>query len=163
MVLLAFVALLPALSALEKSQTAPFNFSLELVADGFERPVQVVDAGDGSGRLFVVEQGGRIRIVQDGQILGSPFLDITDIVTCCGERGLLSLVFDPDFSRTKLLYVDYTDVNGDTIVARYSVSTDDPNQVDLHTAETILSVEQPASNHNGGLLLFGPNDGYLYV
>ncbi len=157
------MAFLPDFPTLAKSQTPSFNFSLELLADGFDRPVQVVDAGDDSGRLFVVEQGGRIRIVQDGQILDPPFLDLTKLVSCCGERGLLSVAFDPDYARTGLLYVDYTDINGDTVVARYRVSPADANQVDPASAETILSVEQPAANHNGGLLLFGPQDGYLYI
>jgi glucose/arabinose dehydrogenase len=163
LVALVVVALLPGLPALAKTQAAPFNFGLELVAEGFDRPVQVVDAGDSSGRLFVVEQGGRIRIVADGEILGRPFLDVSRLVSCCGERGLLSVAFDQDYARTGILYVDYTDVNGDTVIARYRVRSEDDNQVDPTSAQTILSVEQPASNHNGGLLLFGPQDGYLYI
>jgi glucose/arabinose dehydrogenase len=138
-------------------------FDLELVADGFDQPVQVVDAGDGSGRLFVVEQPGRIRIVRDGQVLPEPFLDLSDLVSCCGERGLLSVAFHPDFATSGDLFVDYTDTNGDTVVARYQVSTADPNRADPASAEVILSVDQPAANHNGGLLLFGPQDGYLYI
>ena len=133
------------------------------MADGFDQPVQVVDAGDGSGRLFVVEQAGRIRIVQDGQVLPEPFLDLSDLVSCCGERGLLSVAFHPDYANSGDLFVDYTDRNGDTVVARYQVSTTDPNRADPASAEMILSVDQPAANHNGGLLLFGPQDGYLYI
>lgn len=163
LVALAVAALLAHVPALAQSQTSPFNFGLELVAEGFDRPVQVVDAEDGSGRLFVVEQRGRIRIVQGEQLLDAPFLDITHLVSCCGERGLLSVAFDPSYSSNGLLYVNYTDVNGDTVVARYRVSPDNANQVDPSSAETILFVEQPASNHNGGLLLFGPQDGYLYI
>ena len=140
-----------------------FDFGLELVADGFDQPVQVVDPGDGSGRLFVVEQPGRIRIVRDGQVVPEPFLDISDLVGCCGERGLLSVAFHPDYANNGDVFVDYTDRNGDTVVARYQVSTTDPNRADPASAETILSVDQPAANHNGGLLLFGPKDGYLYI
>jgi glucose/arabinose dehydrogenase len=140
-----------------------FDFGLELVADGFDQPVQVVDAGDGSRRLFVVEQPGRIRIVDDGQVVPEPFLDITDLVGCCGERGLLSVAFHPDYANTGAVFVNYTDRNGDTVVARYQVSTTDPNRADPASAETILAVDQPAANHNGGLLLFGPKDGYLYI
>jgi glucose/arabinose dehydrogenase len=132
------------------------------VADGFEQPVQVVDPADGSGRLVVVEQTGRLRVVQVGQVSDIPFLDISDRVSCCGERGLLSAAFHPKFADNGLVYVNYTDVGGDTVVARYRVSQDDPNRLDEASAETILTVEQPAANHNGGLLLFGP-DGYLYV
>ena len=139
------------------------DFDLELVADGFDRPVQVVDAGDGSGRLFVVEQTGRIRIVQDGQVLPEPFLDLSALVSCCGERGLLSVAFHPDYANNGDVFVDYTDTNGDTVVARFQASAMDPNRANAASAEVVLSVEQPAVNHNGGLLLFGPKDGYLYI
>ncbi|MGH2615238.1 MAG: PQQ-dependent sugar dehydrogenase [Thermomicrobiales bacterium] len=144
-------------------QAPSFAFSLELVADGFAQPVQVVDPGDGSGRLFVVEQIGRIRIIRDGQVMPDPFLDISDRVSCCGERGLLSLAFHPDFVTNGMFFVDYTDVNGDTVVARYHVAADALNRADAASAETMLTVDQPAANHNGGLLLFGPRDGYLYI
>jgi glucose/arabinose dehydrogenase len=140
-----------------------FDFGLELVAGGFDQPVQVVDAGDHSGRLFVVEQPGRVRIVRDGQVVPEPFLDITDRVGCCGERGLLSLAFHPDFANNGQVFVDYTDRNGNTVVARYKVSSADSDRIDPASAEVILAVEQPAANHNGGLLLFGPRDGYLYI
>ena len=140
-----------------------FDFGIELVADDFDQPVQVVDPGDGSGRLFVVEQPGRIRIVDDGQVVPEPFLDITDLVGCCGERGLLGLAFHPDYAKTDEAFVNYTDRNGDTVVARYQVSTSDPNRVDPTSAETILTIDQPAANHNGGLLLFGPKDDFLYI
>ena len=145
------------------SDSGVFDFGLELVADGLDQPVQVVDPGDGSGRLFVVEQPGRIRIVRDGQVVPESLLDITDLVGCCGERGLLSVAFHPDYANNGYVFIDYTDRNGDTVVARYQVSTTDPNRVDVASAETILVVDQPAANHNGGLLLFGPTDGYLYI
>ena len=77
-----------------------FAFGLHLVADGFDQPVQVVDPGDGSGRLFVVEQPGQIRIIRDDQIVPEPFLDITSLVSCCGERGLLSVAFHPDYANS---------------------------------------------------------------
>ena len=97
------------------------DFDLDLVADGFDQPVQVVDPGDGSGRLFVVEQPGRIRIVRDGRVVPEPFLDITELVGCCGERGLLSVAFHPDYANNGYVFVDYTDRKGDTVVARYGV------------------------------------------
>jgi len=140
-----------------------FDLNLELVADGFDQPVQVVDAGDNSGRLFVVEQPGRIRVIEDGEVLPEPFLDLSDLVGCCGERGLLGVAFHPDYTDNGDVFVDYTDTNGDTVVARYQVSTTDPNRADPASGEVILSVDQPAANHNGGLLLFGPKDGYLYI
>jgi glucose/arabinose dehydrogenase len=136
---------------------------LEPVAEGLVSPLFVGHAGDGSGRLFVVEQPGRIRIIRDGQVVPEPFLDITDLVGCCGERGLLSVAFHPDYANNGDLFVNYTDRNGDTVVARYEVSTTDPNRADPASAETILFVDQPAANHNGGLLLLGPQDGYLYI
>jgi glucose/arabinose dehydrogenase len=141
---------------------AAFAFALEPVADGFERPVDVVDAGDGSGRLFVVEQEGRIEIIRDGAVVEEAFLDLTELVGCCGERGLLSLIFHPRYAENGLFYVDYTDKNGDTQIIRYNVSADDPDRAEPASAATILSVAQPAANHNGGRLLFGA-DGYLYV
>ncbi|HLL50629.1 MAG TPA: PQQ-dependent sugar dehydrogenase, partial [Thermomicrobiales bacterium] len=110
-----------------------------------------------------VEQTGRIRIVRDGEMMPEPFLDITDLVSCCGERGLLGVAFHPGYAENGLVFVNYTDTNGDTVVARYNAATDAPDRVDPASAETILTVEQPAANHNGGLLLFGPRDGYLYI
>ena len=164
------IVVLAAISLLHSARTtgadvapAEIDFALDPVADGFDRPVQVIDAGDGSDRLFVVEQPGRVRIVREGQVLPEPFLDISELVSCCGERGLLSVVFHPDYRDNGLLFVDYTDANGDTVVARYRVSASDPNRADPASAEMILTVDQPAANHNGGLLLFGPKDSYLYV
>jgi glucose/arabinose dehydrogenase len=159
--------MLPATMAAAQATATPFDpstfaFALAPVADGFEQPVHVVDAEDGSGRLFVVEQAGRIRIVRDGVKVDQPYLDITPFVGCCGERGLLSVAFHPRYAENGFFYVDYTDLNGDTQVVRYRVSADDPDRADSGSAETILTVAQPAANHNGGLLLFGL-DGYFYV
>jgi glucose/arabinose dehydrogenase len=163
-VALAATALLPGARAMG-ADVAPgdIDFGLDLVADGFDRPVQVVDAGDGGERLFVVEQSGRIRVVRDGQVLPEPFLDISELVSCCGERGLLSVAFHPDYADNGAVFVDYTDTNGDTVVARYHVAANDPDRADPASAEVILRVDQPAANHNGGLLLFGPKDSYLYI
>ena len=141
---------------------AGFSVGFALVADGFTRPVQAVDPGDGSGRLFVVEQGGTIRVLQDGAPLEAPFLDISEQVSQGNEQGLLSMAFHPDFAENGTFFIYYTDVEGDTQVERWAVSTDDPNVADPERAGTILTVDQPFANHNGGLLLFGP-DGYLYI
>jgi hypothetical protein len=100
------------------------------VADGFDQPVQVVDAGDGSGRLFVVEQSGRVRVVRDGQVLPESFLNLSARVSCCGERGLLSVAFHPDYPDTSDLFANFNDTNGDTVVARYQVSAADPTRAD---------------------------------
>lgn len=131
------------------------------VATGLERVVHVAAPPD-DGRLFIVEQPGRIRVVRDGMLLARPFLDITDRVVEGGEQGLLSVAFDPDFAVNGYLFVDYTDLDGHTRVERYTVSAPDPDSVDSSSAKLILFVEQPYANHNGGLVAFGP-DGMLYV
>lgn len=129
---------------------------------GLESPVHVTHAGDGSGRLFVVEQRGRILLFRAGALLERPFLDIADRVSCCGERGLLSVAFPPDYSSKGHFYVDYTDKSGATVVARYAVA-DDPDVADRDSEERLLTIPQPYANHNGGQLAFGPIDGYLYI
>jgi glucose/arabinose dehydrogenase len=128
---------------------------------GFSRPVEMIHAGDGSGRLFVVEQTGRIRVIEGGEIVETPFLDISEKVKCCGESGLLGLAFPPGFSVKRYFYVNYTDTGGDTVVARYHLSGND-KLADAASEEIILTIDQPFGNHNGGKLAFGP-DGYLYI
>jgi glucose/arabinose dehydrogenase len=135
-----------------------------IVASGLERPVQVTHAGDGSARLFVVEQPGRIRVIKAGVLLPAPFLDVSQLVVLGGEQGLLGLAFHPQYSANGYFYVNYTRAgDGATVVARYSVSASDPDLADPESALTILIVDQPAANHNGGQIAFGPHDGYLYV
>jgi glucose/arabinose dehydrogenase len=138
------------------------TIQLEQVASGLTSPVTVTNAGDGSARLFIVQQTGQIRILSGGTLLPTPFLDISALVSCCGERGLLGLAFHPDYTNTGFFYVDYTNVAGDTVVARYEVSATDPNVADPDSAQTILTQNQPFANHNGGQLAFGP-EGYLYI
>lgn len=138
------------------------KIALEAVASGLTRPVYLTHAGD--ARLFVVEQPGRIRIIQDGQLLKEPFLDIVDRVTSDGnEQGLLSVAFEPGHATTGRFYVNYTrKPDGATLIERYTVTANDPNQADKNSAAEILVIDQPEPNHNGGLIKFGP-DGYLYV
>jgi glucose/arabinose dehydrogenase len=141
------------------------NYTLvPIVASGLERPVLVIEPDDGTGRLFILEQPGRIRIVEDGDLLDNSFLDITGITgVTSNERGLLGLALDPDFAENGLFYVNYTQSSdGDTIIARYSVSEDDPNIADRDSEFVIIEIDQPYGNHNGGMLSFGP-DGYLYI
>ena len=139
------------------------GYAFTVAAKGFSAPVLVTNAGDGTGRLFVVEQGGLIKIVKEGAVLPQPFVDLARLVTQGGsEQGLLGLAFDPHYAQSGQFYVDYTDPNGDTRVARYHVSASDPNQADPNSAQILLKVDQPYPNHNGGNLVFGP-DGYLYV
>jgi glucose/arabinose dehydrogenase len=143
----------------------PSGYSWQTVVSGLDRPVGLVDAGDGSGRLFILEQGGLIRILQEGILLSAPFLDLTQRVSCCGERGLLGLAFHPRFIENGYFYVDYTEVANNqlyTVVARYSVLPGDPNLADAGSEMRLLHIEQPYQNHNGGEVQFGL-DGYLYV
>src|SRR5206468_12200937 len=141
----------------------PSTFALRLVPafSGFREPTDVVAAGDGSDRLFVVEKAGRIRVI-DGPATRL-FLDISGLVGSQGsEQGLLGLAFHPSYAENGRFFVNYTDTNGDSMVAEYHVSADDPNVADPTTARQILSQPPPAANHNGGHLMFGP-DGYLYI
>ncbi len=139
------------------------NYQWMEVASGLSQPVDIKHAGDNSGRLFIVEQSGRIRILSGGQILSTPFLDITDRVVGSseGEQGLLGLAFHPNYAANGLFYVNYTDLNGDTVIARFSISGN-PNQANANSETRLLAVDQPFTNHNGGALAFGP-DGYLYI
>ncbi len=134
----------------------------EIVASGFANPIQVSHAGDGSQRLFVVEQNGQIRIIQNGATLPTPFLNISDKVVCCGEQGLLGLAFHPDYANNGYFYLNYIRAGGATVIARYSVSAD-PNLSAAASESILLTINQPYSNHNGGQLLFSPVDGYLYI
>ena len=124
--------------------------------------MDVTNAADGSGRLFVVEQAGRIRIVRDGALVDRPFLDITAKVASGGERGLLGLAFHPGFPTDPRFFVDYTDLDGNTVVAAYRVSAGDPDVADPASEDVLLHVDQPFPNHNGGAVVFGP-DGMLYI
>ena len=132
------------------------------ITAGLSLPILITHAGDGSGRIFVVEQQGRIRIVKNGVIVNRPFLDVSHRVSCCWERGFLSVAFPPDYATKQHFYVNYTDTAGNTVVARYRV-TDDADLADPNSEEILLAIEQPAPIHNGGHMAFGPNDGYLYI
>jgi glucose/arabinose dehydrogenase len=126
----------------------------------FEQPLHVTQP-EGSADLYVVEQGGRVMRLPDGDGEPEVFLDLSGEVSCCGEQGLLSVAFAPDYERTGLLYVDYTDAEGDTRVVEYrSGAAGEPP--DPSSARELLRVDQPFANHNGGLLMFGPDD-LLYV
>lgn len=139
----------------------PSEFRLTTVASGLVRPTQLT-APAGDARLFVTEQEGRVRIVKDGVLLPTPFLDLTGRVSLeGGEHGLLGLAFHPDYARNGYFYVDYIDEQGDTRVERYRVSGD-PDRADPASAKRILTVDQQYPLHHGGTILFGP-DGMLYV
>ncbi len=134
---------------------------LEEVASGLDRPV-FVTSPPGDPRLFIVEQVGAIRIVQNGNLLGTPFLDISGDVSGGNEQGLLGFAFAPDYATSGRFYINYTDNAGDTNVEELLVSAD-PNVADANSRTQVLFVSQPYSNHNGGNLAFSPTDGYLYI
>ena len=146
---------------------AGLRLELQRVTGGLEAPVGLAHAGDGSGRLFIVEKAGRIRVLENGALLAAPLLDIADRVGSeQSEQGLLGLAFHPSFVQNGLLYVNYTDHQGDTIVSRFSMASGwEPGGTpvaDPASETPLLKLDQPASNHNGGHLAFGP-DGYLYI
>lgn len=138
------------------------RLALRPVVGGLEAPLLATHAGDGSGRLFVLEQVGRIRIVEDGELRPEPFLDVSDRLVAGGEQGLLGLAFHPGFVSNGRFFVNYTDVNGDTVVAEYGLDAADPDRADPASERVLLRIDQPFANHNGGNLAFGP-DGFLYV
>jgi uncharacterized repeat protein (TIGR01451 family) len=134
----------------------------EVIASGLQAPLDITHAGDGSGRLFVVEQPGRIRVIKQGALLSTPFLDITSLVLYGGERGLLGLAFHPNYEQNGYFYVNYTrQPDGATVLARYRVSSN-PDVADASSATILLTISQPYANHNGGCIKFG-QDGYLYI
>jgi len=143
--------------------STPPAIALEQVASGLVAPVGVTSARDGSGRLFVVEQGGLIRILgAGGVLLEKPFLDLRDQVSAGGERGLLGLAFHPAYACNGRLFVNFTDPDGNTVVAEYRASATNPDRADATPVARLLHIDQPYPNHNGGSVAFGP-DGYLYV
>lgn len=141
---------------------ARVHVAVEPVVNGLDSPLAVVNAGDGSDRLFVVEQGGRIRIVRDGALAERPFLDIAERVSSGGERGLLGLAFHPDYPTDPRFFVDYTDEQGNTRISSFRVDPANPDRADPAGEQQLLFVQQPYANHNGGALAFGP-DGFLVV
>ena len=119
----------------------------------------ITHAGD--GRIFLTLHRGQILVWDGATVLPTPFLDISSLIVCCGEQGLLSTAFHPNYAENGFFYVNYTNTVGDTVVARYSVSSDS-NVADPFSGVPLLTIDQPFDNHNGGQLQFGP-DGYLYI
>lgn len=137
------------------------ELSLEPVLEGFDAPLLFTPSHDGSGRMFVVEQGGKIKLVEPGGSTGELFLDLSAETQAGGERGLLGLVFHPNYEENRRFFVNYTDRAGDTVVAEYRAE-EDGAVADPSSAKVLLQIDQPFPNHNGGHLAFGP-DGYLYI
>jgi glucose/arabinose dehydrogenase len=149
------------------SAAAPFDpaaisVSLEAYVTVPGGPLAITSPRDGTGRLFVATKAGQVRIVRDGVLDPDPMLDISSLVSNGGEQGLLGIAVHPGFPDDPRVVVDYTDVNGDTVVASYRLDPADTDRLDPGSATTILTVDQPFANHNGGAVGFGP-DGYLHV
>ena len=138
------------------------SFTLRAIVENLDSPVGIVDPGDGSGRLFIVEQTGKILVLKSGSLSPDPFLDISSSVSSGSEQGLLGLAFHPDFANSGMFVIDYTDVDGNTNIVRYQIDAQNPDLADASSAETLLFIDQPYPNHNGGQVLFGP-DGFLYI
>ncbi|MFQ5950192.1 MAG: PQQ-dependent sugar dehydrogenase, partial [Nitrospiria bacterium] len=136
---------------------------LERIVRRAASPVGLFHAGDGSGRLFIVEQRGTIRILKNGVLSDRPFLDIRNRVTFGGEAGLLGLAFHPDFSKNRRFFVNYTASKGGlrTVIAEFRAGND-PDRADPARERILMTILQPFGNHNGGQIAFGP-DGHLYI
>ncbi|HKN32187.1 MAG TPA: PQQ-dependent sugar dehydrogenase [Terriglobales bacterium] len=143
----------------------PLTLSLTTVVSGLGSPVDLQVPSDNTGRFFVVEQPGTIRIISNGALLATPFLDITSQVDFGGEKGLLGLAFHPSYSQNRRFYVNYDRVSGgqmQTVISEFQASAINPNLADATTERILFTVVQPFPNHKGGQLVFGP-DGFLYI
>lgn len=144
------------------SAAAAFTMSLTLFKSGFAKPVFLTYPKDGSGRMFVVQQGGKIKVINSaGTVLTTPLLDISAKVSKGSEQGLLGLAFHPNFASNGKFYVNYTNLAGDTAITEYRLSPPSSNRVTL-AGRRVMTIDQPYANHNGGDLAFGA-DGYLYI
>jgi glucose/arabinose dehydrogenase len=135
------------------------TISLQTYVTGLSGAVEITHCGD--SRLFIVQQGGQIRVIQDNALLATPFLNISSLTSASGEQGLLGLAFHPNYATNGQFFINYTNLSGDTVIARYTVSSTNPN-VANPTGTILMTIDQPYNNHNGGTLKFGP-DGYLYI
>ncbi|MEQ8763625.1 MAG: PQQ-dependent sugar dehydrogenase [Planctomycetota bacterium] len=149
--------------ALSHEEERMTPLTTELVQTGFTSPIFVTAAPGDYERLFVVEQTGRIKIIKNGQTLATPFINLSTRIRNGSERGLLGLAFHPNYESNGFFFVNYTrSGDGDTVIARYQV-TADPEVADFNSEQILLTVDQPFSNHNAGMLAFSPVDGYLYI
>lgn len=152
---------LSAMLSVSAQDESGFDIGFEPVAEGFDQPVDLTHAGDGTGVLYVAEKPGTVRQIIDSERVETPFLDITDRVRSSGyEQGLLGIAFPPDYHESQLFYVHYSDLQGNTVISRFFVL--ETGLADAASEQVLLQVEQPYENHNGGQIAFGP-DGYLYI
>lgn len=144
------------------AQPIPTLIYTPVVSSGLSSPVDVVNAGDGTNRLFIVNQGGTVRILSGGALLSGNFLDINDSLSTGGESGLLSIVFHPNYASNRYFFVYYTTTGGDLRLTRFQTQAANPNAADENTGVVLMTIPHPThSNHNGGKLNFG-HDGNLY-
>ena len=162
LVLIALIAIIGIFALSLREFTGNDRYEFRVVAEGLREPTSLANLGE--GRFLVTERFGTVRLVDNGTLLETPFLDLTDLVQLGYiEQGLLGIAVDPNFAENGAFYVHYnTGEAGQVQIARFFVQDDNPNQADIDTQEILLTVEQPNVNHNGGQLLFGP-DGMLYI
>jgi glucose/arabinose dehydrogenase len=141
---------------------AGLQLGLKKTFSGFDSPVYLTNAGDGSRRLFVVEQGGLVKVIESNRVLAKPYLDLRSKTAAGGERGLLGMAFSPGYRVDGKVYVDYTDMSGNTVIECYTASDPSASAPVWSAPAQLLHIDQPFPNHNGGCLQFGP-DGYLYI
>jgi glucose/arabinose dehydrogenase len=155
---------LPAAAAIRVPAAAPADarIALSLRVSGLSKPVFLTSADDGTSRLFIVEQSGRIKVLKGTRVLSTPFLSLAGSVSGGFEQGLLGLAFHPNYETNRKLYVNFTNRSGNTVIREYRASVSNPNVVDTSTSRRILKIDQPYDNHNGGMMAFG-RDGYLYI
>ncbi len=157
---MALAIVVPSVLLRSARTTGAAGITLQQIASGLSMPTDIKNAGD--ARLFITEQPGLIRIYDGSSLLGTPFLDVSSLVSCCTERGLLGLAFHPNYASNGLFYIYYTDTAGNIQIARYHVSAD-PNIADANSRTPVLTIAHPGqANHNGGGMQFGP-DGMLYI
>ena len=148
----------------QKSNVAEESLAVDLVVKGLEQPLFLTSPPGDLERLFVLERPGRIRILKNGSLLEEPFLDIKRTITTRGEGGILGLAFHPNYTENGRFFINYTEKKdkGATIVAEWTVHPDNPDIANLDSGVEIIRIQQPWSNHNGGMVEFGP-DGFLYI
>lgn len=138
------------------------KLAFKQIVQGLSRPVEMVNANDGSGRLFIVEETGKIKIWNGSKILSTPYIDLTDTIKFKGESGLLSIAFSPDYKNNRFFFVYYVNDNNDITIARYKVSLNNANKASQTSGKVLLTIHKNNTNHYGGHLQFG-KDGYLYI
>ena len=150
--------------SLGSSSVSGATVVLHQVVSGLDSPVYVTSAKDGTGRLFVVQRGGKIRVIKNGVLLPTPFLDISDMVLTSGsEQGALGLAFHPSFKTNGLFYVNFTRrPDGDTAINQFKASTTNPDVAVKSSSRRVITIDQPYANHNGGMITFDKN-GYLFI